>query len=190
MTVLLTGFTPFVDQPVNPSQLIVEALEDRPDVTGVVLPTVYQIASEQLVRHINDEQPIALLMLGLAGRRSTINLERFALNIDDTATPDNGGEVRQGQPIVPDGPAAYSSTLPLEALRQALHAREIPVTISNHAGAFVCNHLFYVARHALNESKRTIPCGFMHVPGIDGEQGLPLPTLIDAVAICLDVLTS
>jgi pyrrolidone-carboxylate peptidase len=52
----------------------------------------------------------------------------------------------------------------------------------------VCNHLFYVARHALEQTGTAIPCGFVHVPGIDDENGMPLATMIEAVAICLDVL--
>jgi pyroglutamyl-peptidase len=186
MTILLTGFTPFGDQTVNPSQRIVEALADRADITGVVLPTIYQTAGERLVALLDEHQPTALVMLGVAARRAAINLERFALNIDDASAPDNAGDLRQSQPIVPGGPAAYTSTLPIAAMQQALQTREIPVTISNHAGAYVCNHLFYVACHALDQTGSSIPCGFLHVPGLDA---VPLATMIEAIAICVGVLT-
>ncbi len=188
MTILLTGFTPFGDHAVNPSALIVEALFDRPDITGVVLPTIYQTAGDQLIALVHELQPTAIVMLGVAARRTAINLERFALNVDDAAIPDNADDLRCGQPIVAEGPPAYITTLPITAMQTALQAQSIPVTISNHAGAYVCNHLFYVARHAIESAPRPIPCGFIHVPQIDGENGLPLGTMISAISICLDIL--
>ena len=187
MTILLTGFTPFGDHAINPSQLIVEALGDHDDVKGVVLPTIYQTAADRIVMLIEQHQPHSILMLGVASKTPTIALERFAVNINDAKAPDNAGDLRCGQPIVSTGPAAYTSTLPIATMHQALQEQAIPVAISNHAGAYVCNHLFYVAQHAIQPIDPTIPCGFIHVPSMDGE--LSVKTMIAAITICLDVLT-
>jgi pyrrolidone-carboxylate peptidase len=63
------------------------------------------------------------------------------------------------------------------------------VAISNHAGAYLCNHVFYVARHFLEQRGRAVPCGFIHLPqASDDEPGLPLAVLMDAVNCCLDSL--
>lgn len=183
MRVLLTGFTSFGEHAVNPSELIVEALAQRRlDVRTAVLPVEYGTAGKKIAALIEQYHPDAVLMLGLAARRSAINLERFALNVDDAALPDNAGEIRSGKAIVADGPAAYTSTLPLEAMQAALMTRGVPVVISNHAGAYLCNHVFYVARHHLQPMT---PCGFIHIPD---ESVLPLATMIDAIDCCLDVL--
>ena len=45
--------------------------------------------------------------------------------------------------IVPDGPAAYFSTLPIKRIVMRLMAAGIPAQVSNSAGTFVCNHVFY-----------------------------------------------
>jgi pyroglutamyl-peptidase len=187
MGVLVTGFTTFGEHEVNPSRLIVEALAQRhSDIQTAVLPVEYRTSGELICDLIRQYQPDAVIMLGLAARRSAINLERFALNVDDASLPDNAGEIRNGQIIVEDGPAAYVSTLPLDVMRSALMARDVPTVISNHAGAYLCNHVFYVVRHYLEQTGLHIPCGFIHVPDM-GETGLPLATMIEAIDCCLDI---
>jgi pyroglutamyl-peptidase len=194
MRVLLTGFEPFGDVRVNPSQMIVgQIMASRrfTGLTGAVLPVKYAAAAEQMRLLIGRHRPQAVVCLGVAQGRDAINLERFALNVDDAPIADNDGVLKQGEPITPDGPLAYVSTLPLAAMLDALRARHIPAVISNHAGAYLCNHVFYVARH-LTEG-RGIPCGFIHVPPLAGEAspqagGLPLQTMVEAVAICLALL--
>jgi pyroglutamyl-peptidase len=100
---------------------------------------------------------------------------------------DNTGETRSGQMIVANGPAAYVSTLPLDVMSSTLAARDVPVVISNHAGAYLCNHVFYVVRYYLEQAGFNIPCGFIHVPDIS-ETGVSLATMIDAIDGCLDIL--
>ena len=192
MRVLLTGFTPFDDHDVNPSQLIVEALAQREyatiDLIAEILPVVYQAAGSRLSDLIAQHQPDVVICLGLAARRSAINLERVALNLDDAKIPDNAGDLAVGRPIQQDGPVAYLSTLPLEAMKRALQAQEIPVEISNHAGAYVCNHVFYAARHAIEQAQSPTICGFIHVPAIADTAdapGLLLNQMIEAVEVCI-----
>jgi pyroglutamyl-peptidase len=193
--ILLTGFQPFGKVDVNPSQCIIEhfAARNCPDLIARVLPTEYRASAQAIEAAILAEQPDAVVCLGVAQSRKTISLERIAVNLDDAPLADNAGVLASGERIVPGGPAAYWSTLPLEAMRRALAARDIPVSCSNHAGTYVCNHVFYSARHALETLGANTPCGFIHVPGLlrtEGETttGLPLETMIEAVELCLDVL--
>ena len=195
MRVLLTGFQPFGKVEVNPSQLIVEHFQAKQhdNIVALVLPTVYRAAGDGIRRAIFDFQPAAVISLGVAQSRHTISLERAALNLDDASIADNAGVIASGELIAEDGPAAYWSTLPLRAMYEALEAHHIPVSMSNHAGAYICNHAFYVARHTLECSGISIPCGFIHIPDIakpddSNSKGLPLDMMIIAVEICIGVV--
>lgn len=92
------------------------------------------------------------------------------------------------------GSAAYRSSLPLTSMLEALERAGVPAAISNHAGTFLCNHLFYLARHQVEQLDIPCRCGFIHVPGVstgiagDTDCGLPLSLLIDGIEHCLDVL--
>ena len=193
MAILLTGFVPFSENRVNPSQWVVEALAGQAGLVTAVLPVEFQAAGDCLRDLIQQHAPEAILMLGLAEKRPSISLERFALNIDDARIADNAGKSPSGQPIADEGPAAYTTTLPLQAMLDSLQALDIPAMISNHAGTYVCNHVFYVARHRLAQSGRAIPCGFIHLPPIadsPDDPGLPLEMMLAAVRCCVDQLVA
>lgn len=199
MKILVTGFDAFGKVRVNPSEQIVRRLGERArqdrkyDLVAKVLPTEYAAATQEIRRLIRAARPDAILCLGVASRRKMISLERVALNLDDDPQPDNAGVVRRGRKIARAGPAAFWSTLPLDALKKTLEKRGVPVQLSNHAGTFLCNHVFYVARHEVARSRRKIPCGFLHVPGMQGrggksKRGRSLRAMVQAVECCLKVL--
>jgi pyroglutamyl-peptidase len=198
MRILLTGFEPFGKLEANPSQLIVERLADGAgrDLVAEVLPTEYAAAGARIRALIRQVHPGAVVCLGVAGRSDAIRLERVALNLDDTQKPDNAGETPAGRLIAPAGPVGYWSTLPLAEMHAALQEREIPVRLSNHAGTYICNHVFYAARHEIERLGSGVPCGFIHVPlaahqaGTEEEleRSLPLDTMVQAVTCCLEVL--
>lgn len=202
VSILLTGFDRFGALDVNPSQEVVERLAQRGPLGNAaalrakVLPTEYQAAGARMRALIRSERPAVVVSLGVAAGAESIRLERVALNLDDSPSPDNRGVIATGQPIAPEGPVAYWSTLPLEELEQALRARDIPVRISNYAGAFVCNHVFYVARHEIEQLGLDARCGFIHLPLMAGQlctadadlPSLPLTVLLEAVECCLDLL--
>jgi pyroglutamyl-peptidase len=197
LTILLTGFNTFKGVRVNPSEQVVRALTGwhggagRVNLVAAVLPTEYAAATRKLRRLIQQKRPDAVLCLGVAPRRDTISIERIALNLDDDATPDNARTVRRGTGIVRGGPDIYWSTLPLKTLANALRRRRIQVSISNHAGSFLCNHAFYVARHETAQFHRTVPCGFIHLPGCSrsSRHSPPIERMIHAVRCCLEVLS-
>jgi len=202
MTILVTGFEPFDGLAENPSQAIVEALaqqsrrEGRSRLVTEILPCEFGAAGSRIVTLIHELRPTAVVGVGLAASAAAIRLERHALNLNDSLRPDNGGDLASGRPIVPDGPIGYWSTLPLDAMLRALKERDIPSLITNHAGAYVCNHVFYTARHEIEQLGLATLCGFIHVPlmaeqGLDPPPGgacLPLATLVEGVETCLLVL--
>lgn len=196
MKILLTGFVPFGSVKVNPSELIVKQVAQRgcfPELVTEVMPVEYQYVRARLAELIREHEPDAVVCVGVAESRKAINLERVALNVNDASIPDNVGDHATGRVIEENAPAAYWSTLPLEQMRTTLETRSIPVAISNHAGAYLCNHAFYVARHTLEGLNRPIPCGFIHVPalceaGAADCQGLPLEVMVEGIEACLECL--
>jgi pyroglutamyl-peptidase len=72
-----------------------------------------------------------------------LSIERVAINIDDARIPDNEGNQPIDEPIFADGDAAYFSNLPIKAITNEIKKAGIPVSVSNTAGTFVCNHIMY-----------------------------------------------
>lgn len=165
--ILLTGFEAFGPHAVNPSQQVVEVLAGEKfagiDLHTAVLPVVYAACDEVLPGLITRCLPEIALCLGVANR-DYLSLERVALNLDDADAPDNAGEVRLGVPIREAGPAAYFTDLPLFELRRAIAGLGLPVRITNHAGAYLCNHAYYTAAHTFASQGQATRCLFIHVP--------------------------
>lgn len=178
--VLLTGFEPFDGQAINPSEEIAREINDatiaRHKVVGALLPCVFGAAIKELKHQIKLHDPAIVICLGQAGGRAEITPERVALNIDDARIRDNAGQQPVDKPVVKDGPAAYFSTLPIKAIVHELRRREIPAAVSQTAGTFVCNHVFYGLMHELALHRPTVRGGFIHVPFVP-EQTTDKPTL-------------
>jgi len=188
-TLLLTGFEPFGDNAANPSEHIALTLDgeviDGCVVKGMVLPVVFGEAARILLDAVQVNRPKAVICLGLAENRSTISVERLAVNLADARIPDNAGNQPEEEVIVTDGPAACWSTLPVKSLASALAAKHLPVEISMSAGTYVCNELFYRLLQA-QADRPDMPAGFIHLPPPEklGDDGLT--TLTDAVRVILE----
>jgi pyroglutamyl-peptidase len=191
--VLVTGFEPFGGDAVNPSADVAlalhgRAIEGRP-VVGVVLPCVFGAALDTLHAALDAHRPGLVLALGLAPSRRALSIERVAINVDDARIPDNAGQQPIDRPVVPGAAAARFTTLPVKAMIAALRRAGHEAELSNSAGTFVCNHVFYGLQHALRR-RRGVRSGFMHLPCLPeqagpGEPGRPLAALIDGVSIAL-----
>jgi pyroglutamyl-peptidase len=170
--VLVSGFEPFGGSQVNPSQLLVQALEKENftevNFSAIVLPVEFTKSSEMLLRKIKDVGPDVVISFGQAEGRSGITPEKVAINFDDARIPDNSGDKRTQVKIDAHGPDAYFSTLPVEKIVEALKEEEIPTSLSLSAGAFVCNHLFYSTQNALKGTG--IRSGFIHLPLVPEQQ--------------------
>ncbi|MBU1442627.1 MAG: pyroglutamyl-peptidase I [Gammaproteobacteria bacterium] len=205
VNVLLTGFEPFDREPLNPSWEAVRALDGWRCGSATVrarrLSCVFGRALEELSGHMEALRPRLVICVGLAGGRAEISPERIAINLDDGRIADNAGAQPIDQPVVPGAPAAYFSTLPIKAIVRDLLAAGVPASVSNTAGTFVCNHLFFGLMHRLAAKPRSSTRGgFIHVPYADeqaerfpGEPSLPLETITEAlrvaVATSLEVVT-
>ncbi len=168
MKLLLTGFEPFGDSKVNPSEKVVRALArqgvDGVELFTVILPVHRVRGPDTLVRAARGTRPDAVLCLGEALRRIAISIERVAINLLDYRIPDNAGEQVSDVPIVPGGPAAYFCTLPVRAMLAAVCAAGIPAELSLSAGSFLCNQVTYALLHDLATNRSDTPAGFVHLP--------------------------
>jgi pyroglutamyl-peptidase len=207
-TLLLTGFEPFGGDPVNPSWEVAQRLHGQMltaadgrsvRVVAVQLPCVFHRALDVLGAALASHRPSLVVALGLAANRREISLERVAVNVDDARIPDNAGSQPIDQPVLDGGPAAYFSTLPIKAVVAALQGAGLPAVVSQTAGTFVCNHVFYGLMHRLQRQRRPphrppVRGGFVHLPALPGQvsaQGLPglaLDEQLRAVRLALQVM--
>jgi len=201
-TVLLTGFEPFNQQPINPAWETVRALDgvqgEGYTIVAWLLPCVFGAAIEALRDAIAEVQPAVVIAVGQAGGRHDISVERVAINVDDAPIADNRGAQLVDEPIVPDGPVGYFSTLPIKAIVRAVRDAGIPASVSQTAGTFVCNHVFYGLMHELQQLHQRLPGirgGFIHIPFLPQQAarqpGAPSMALADMVeAIRIAVVTA
>lgn len=184
--VLLTGFDAFGGADINPSRLAVKALDGQViaghKIIAAQLPTTFAGSLPELKRLLKLHKPGLVICTGQAGGRSAISLERVAININDARIADNAGNQPLDEPVVATGPAAYFTTLPIKAMMLALIRANISAEVSQTAGTFVCNHVFYGLMHALgrSRSKKVARGGFVHLPFLP-EQGLPSMPLNEMV---------
>lgn len=189
--ILLTGFTPFDGEERNPSWEAVKAVKSRiedVEVLKLKVPTVFGKSFSLVKEVIEKEKPDFVLLIGQAGGRAEITPERVAINLDDARIPDNEGNKPEDQCIFSDGENAYFSTLPIKAMVSEIKKEGVPARISNTAGTFVCNHLFYSVLYLVKKQELGIPAGFMHVPFIPEQTkekkespSLPLSSIVRGV---------
>ena len=194
MTLLLTGFAPVGGETLNPSWEAVRRLDGERlgDLTVVAaqLPTEFGAALRVLDELLERHRPTLVVAVGQAGGRAELSLERIAINVDDARIPDNAGRQPIDEPVVAGGPAAYFSTLPIKAMTRVLRDAGIPAAVSQTAGTFVCNHVFYGLQHRLQGSG--VRGGFIHIPYLPaqaaaqpGAPSMALETLIAGLRLAL-----
>jgi pyroglutamyl-peptidase len=188
MKALVTGFEPFGGELVNPALDAIHRLPPRLgslDIARQALPAVFGQAVDALEDAIVASDPDIVLCVGQAGGRAALSLERVAINIDDARIPDNAGQQPIDRPVIAGGPAAYFATLPIKAAAAALRDAGLPAIVSNTAGTFVCNHVFYGLMHLAATRRLRLRGGFLHVPYLPSQaarqQGAPSMALDDIV---------
>jgi pyroglutamyl-peptidase len=193
--ILVTGFEPFGGESVNPSAQVAHALHGRTiagvPVIGIELPCVFGASIDALRTALDKHRPQLVLALGQAAGREGFTLERVAINCDDARIADNAGAQPIDAPVIAGAAAAHFSTLPIKAMVAALRNAGHPAAVSNSAGTFVCNHLFFGLQQALKR-RRGVRGGFMHLcclPG-QGSPSLPLASMIEGVSVALAAAVS
>ena len=191
-TILLTGFEPFGGSDVNPSILACRRLEGREyngfEVVVEEIPLRFHEIRDLIEGFVEEHEPAAVVCTGQSGGPSIV-VERVAINVGDARRPYNCGSQPLDEALNEDGPVAYFTRLPFRRLLGALKEAKIPATLSNSAGTYGCNQIFYHLMDYLAREGVEIPAGFIHVPSLPEqviEKRMPSMT-VELIAKALEV---
>lgn len=203
MRLLITAFGPFAENKENSSQLMLESLPASlggASLAKLLLPVAFHSSAHVLLRSIEDHRPDAVICFGLSAGESRILPETYAHNLDDARIPDNEGRQPCGRPVVAGAPQRLRSSLPIEDIHAALCMEEIPSALSQSAGTYVCNHVFYHLLWYIHSHTPALAGGFIHLPPLqpgvktpgsgtaaaDQPPGIPRSQLETAVRIVIE----
>jgi len=189
-TVLLTAFEPFGGDHRNPSWDAVQQLAaswDGPaDLAVEQLPVVFADGRPRLAAALARHRPSVVVATGLAAGRAAVTPERVAINVLDARIPDNAGAQPIDEPIDPNGAPAVFSGLPIKRIVRDVQAAGVPASVSNTAGTFTCNQVFYeLMSFARRDGFRA---GFVHVPATPDLAGNGPSLELDAIVTALDAV--
>lgn len=198
MKILVTGFDPFGEDKINPA---IESVKKLPDeIKGVKIikleiPTVYMKSLEKIDEAIKEYNPDVILSIGQAGGRPDITVERVGINVDDYRIKDNEGNQPIDTKIYDDGENAYFSNLPIKAIVENIRKNNIPASISNTAGTFVCNHVLYGVQYLLDNKYPNKKSGFIHIPFLPEQvisrpntPSMSISTIVKALTLALEAI--
>lgn len=171
MRILLTGFTPFNGETLNPSWLVAQQVaKQQASILGDVnvipleIPTVFHDGAQMIIDKLTTVQPDCVISLGQYGGSACVNVEYVALNCRASSIADNNGYQPHYEPIDAQAPTAYLSTLPVVTMVEAIQQEGIPAQVSLSAGTYVCNDVFYSVRNYCEQHQLPIISGFIHIP--------------------------
>ena len=188
MKILVTGFDPFGGEKINPALETIKRLPDAilgAQIIKLKIPTVVGKSLAKITEAVEKENPDVVLSIGQAGGRSEITVERIGINIDDCRIPDNEGNQPIDEPVIKGGPVAYFVTVPIKAIVENIKAHNIPASISNTAGTFICNHVCYGVAHLAAQrtaAGKPMKSGFIHIPFLP-EQVIGKPALTPSMSL-------
>lgn len=198
MKILVTGFDPFGEDSINPSEEIVKSLDDTINgatIIKLIIPTVMEKSAEVVKEAIVKHNPNVVINIGQAGNRFNITPELIAINLDDARIPDNEGNQPISQKIKIDGQNAYFTQLPIKAMVSAMQSEGIPSEVSRTAGTFVCNHIMYQVQYLIDKEFKDLSGGFIHVPYIPKQvvnkpntPYMNLDDMIRGITVCISTI--
>lgn len=143
-SMLVTTFAPWrAHQPSNAADDLIVHLQQQQQIpvgTTVLrhIPVSFELAPIRVIAKVAELRPSVVVCCGMAEGRTHLNLERYGKR-DDLAVP---------------------TSLPLEALMADTHL----TVISDCAGTYVCNHLYYRVLGAIAQHHWPVQALFVHIP--------------------------
>ncbi|NLW23183.1 MAG: pyroglutamyl-peptidase I [Tissierellia bacterium] len=199
MKILVTGFDPFGGEKVNPAYEAVKLIPDKiagSEIIKLEIPTVFTRSALVVEEAIKEHNPDVVLSIGQAGGRSSITVERVAINLAEARIPDNDGEQPIDQKIKEDGENAYFATIPVKAMVKKIREKGIPAHVSYTAGTYVCNSIMYNVLYMADKKYPNIRAGFIHVPYApeqvvdkpEGTPSMPVETIAKAIEYAIEAI--
>lgn len=198
MKILVSGFDPFGGEKINPA---IEAVKLLPDeisgakIIKVEIPTVRIKSLQKLEEVIEKEKPDVVLNIGQAGGRTDITVERVGINVDDFRIKDNEGNMPIDEKIKQDGADAYLVKVPIKAMVKKMVENNIPASVSNTAGTFVCNHVCYAMAYLAQTKYKNMKTGFIHIPFLPQQvldkkntASMPLETIVKGLTHAIEAV--
>lgn len=184
MKVLVSGFEPYGEMSINPTQFLAEEAKgfgiDGIEVHSILLPVNYDECVEKLIEEIERVSPDVVVSCGLYPGRTAVTPERVGVNAKDTAAEDpigdNKGRMPVDEPVNPGGPDALFSSLPYREITENLKAAGIPAFVSNSAGTYICNNTLYGLLDHVRTAGLPMAAGFVHFPA-STEMAVDRPTM-------------
>jgi pyroglutamyl-peptidase len=190
--ILITGFGPFGNHEINPSQLIVETLNgtiiNGADITGIILPVNFTGSMEVLTKEIKLINPDFVLCFGLDASSRSFQLEKIGLNLKR----DPKDKLFGIKKIDPNGPIYRVTSIPTFTISKEIRKTGIFARQSINAGIYVCNSILYNVLGYISENDLDIKAGFIHIPNLSSEdpKGMDLDTMLEAsritISVCID----
>ena len=193
---LITAFEPFGGEDINASLLVLERLPEVIgdwEITKQSVPVVFGKAAETVITKADEIKPDAILCLGQAAGRSKVTPEYVGINFRNARIPDNAGQQPLREAIVPDGPDAYFSTLPVFDMAEAIIKKDLPGEVSYSAGTYVCNDLLYRLLHHYSLTGSDVAVGFIHIPvtpeqAVEGKPSMETREAAKAIISAIEAL--
>jgi len=171
--VLLVGFEPFGGESLNSSSEAIDywnnniraSYDFTEDIVFKIirLPVNHEQSVNFLTPILDEWNPDLILMFGMYWDNDGVRLEQFARSKD----------------------LKEETRLPIAKLKKAYEEAGIEVYVSNDAGNYVCNYLFYSVMDYLNQKgKDRVVAGFIHVPRVN-QDGFSKPVLGKVVNIAV-----
>jgi len=170
--VLVTAFGPYDEWQTNASWLalvrLAENLPERPAVVTRRYPVDFAAVRESLSANLAGGFDYSI-HLGQAPGSPSIQFESFAVNVGGIPKEDQD----EYQELVPGGPAAYRTRLPIADWAKKIRAAGIPARVSYHAGTYLCNATLYWANYLAETNRWATRSVFIHIP-IDTTQAIAI----------------
>ena len=179
----MTGYGDFKEVVDNPSWRAVSTLENELMIDGVVVKIVkrkFRVAWQDIhdfywaddmeggfaeVCRKHGCMPLMCLHCGIDGQSEKIKLERFAYN-SAAAVYDIDNKLPKCSEIddAREGDFRLTTMLPLTSLCEKLSETNEGVIVSDDAGRYLCNYVYYNAMWKCEQLKSRCNVLFVHVP--------------------------
>ena len=165
MKILITGFEPFGSRKTNNSWEVAKVFRNRDKIKVLQLPVSFSRSHGLVIDQIEKQCYDIILMLGeTSSTNDYVRLERVAITLKDSINPDNDEVIADEEILIEDASTAYFTKFPLKKIAGKLKDAGYSVKVSNSAGTFVCNSLYFNILHYVETNKLTTKALFIHLP--------------------------